>query len=201
MTKTEDESYDLRFRLDLRGDIPMSYDFFLYFSFLVNVNLSDCRDVAYFPPSISQSSLLRRINIARMCISHLSVVLFSITALRADPSRIVFGENEHCTDDLAQMILKDCRSMSQCMIKIQERAGTFQCMSFSSDMAGSDVLALGFSHLRDLLPCLFLMRIGKTIKLQITYGRTALAVYIRKRCGCSSCAIFRTSHWAKMRSR
>jgi hypothetical protein len=174
-----DEVFDPRLRLDLRASsTPLRYDFFFRFSFLLDLDLSQRRDIFYLPPSISQCSLLRRINISRTSISHPPPVLFTIPAFREDPARIIFGADERCTPEIAHSILTGCSAAGRCSIKLREPSGGVHTVSFGSQLIPSDVIALAFPSLRDLLPFLFLVRVFHTVRLRIANSNAPLILYL-----------------------
>jgi len=59
------------------------------------------------PASLSQCSLLRRVNISDTLMSRPPAVLFSIPRLRAHPEQILFAAEQRCTRELAECVILD----------------------------------------------------------------------------------------------
>jgi hypothetical protein len=165
--------------LDLCADpSPLTLNFFLPYPFLIELNLSHRRNVSYLPPSISQCCLLQRIDISWTSIPRPPVVLFSIPAFRADPSRIRFGSDQSCSPELAESIISDIFLLNQCVIKFEDPRGVRRRVSFSPDTTTATFVRMTFPSLSNIIPYLFLVRLCDTSVLRIVPDRTPMSLYL-----------------------
>jgi hypothetical protein len=150
-------------------------DYFFEHLTLLEIRLAN-HNLSSLPLSISQCTLLLRINISGNLFSKPPAILFSCPFLRSNPHNIIFGEDQHCTPKLMYEVLKECHNYNQSIltfVKYREspKLNKVSKISISANLTSLEFFYLVKPEISNYVNHFFIVRtidIGRPYILSIT---------------------------------
>ena len=144
------------------------------------------KGVAFLPLSISQCSLLSRVNLTGTLLSRPPIVLFAIPWLRSHPERIVFGTGQKCSRELVERVFASAGDYGQCETTFVDWNGEKRMISFSPEISARELVCLLAGPAAVFIDSLMLVRTvvvgGKQHVLRIRPGDEPAVVYFYPEC-------------------
>lgn len=153
---------------------------FFNYPYLVELNLSGT-NIAWLPFSISNCVLLARINIAETLITRPPSILFSLPQLRANPSNIIFGNHQVCSESLAMHIIEETELQNHLLLNFKDINGNEQIISCVPQMSTIMLILMVYPEFKSFVNYLGLVRSTKllntTFPLKINPDDSPIGLY------------------------